>query len=496
MISAFIFVAVLLVLGIGLRLSFSIFRWLYIPASVLAGMIGLLITQMDFSGTVNSHATAWVETLKGWPGFLIAVIFAGMLLERKPAPWRKSISRVGRQGLMVWVIVLGETAIGLIATLLLIKPFFDVPHSFGSLIETGFAGGHGTAAAMGQVFNHPTIQLESGLDLGILMATCGLLYGLISGIFWINIAVRRGWIEPKYSHRKNVESEKHRSTKELSSAPTGRPILGYARIGKETIDPLLLQVVWLAIAFGIGLGLQSLVTSSIGFIENFGDVGTTAVKGEEQLSQRLTLESIAGSFPLFIYTLFGGWIVRTTLNLLGRESVIDRDTINRLTSTAMDILIVAAITTLNITAVSTFIIPFAILFIFGAAWTGFCLMVLARRMLPVEHWFELGLINYGMSTGTTATGFVLLRLVDPELESGAAEDYALAAPLSSPFIGGGMITVAMPLLVLERVPLPVTAITVAMLVAVLVGIGQRWNRRTMSSQNLETTNNPIDNTHQ
>ena len=106
-------------------------------------------------------------------------------------------------------------------------------------------------------------------------------------------------------------------------------------------------------------------------------------------------------------------------------------------------------------------------------------MVLARKMLPPEHWFELGLINYGMSTGTTATGFVLLRLVDPELESGAAEDYALAAPLSSPFIGGGMITVAMPLLVLERVPLPVTTITVALLVAILIWIGQQWNRRTI-----------------
>jgi len=204
-------------------------------------------------------------------------------------------------------------------------------------------------------------------------------------------------------------------------------------------------------------------------------VATTAAKGEEQLSQRLTLESIAGSFPLFIYTLFGGWIVRTTLNLFGYENAIDRETINRLTSTAMDILIVSAITTLNITAVTTLIIPFAILFLFGAAWTGFCLMILARRMLPREHWFELGLINYGMSTGTTATGFVLLRLVDPELESGAAEDYALAAPLSSPFIGGGMITVAMPLLVLERVPLPVTAITITLLVAALIYIGQRWN---------------------
>ena len=85
------------------------------------------------------------------------------------------------------------------------------------------------------------------------------------------------------------------------------------------------------------------------------------------------------------------------------------------------------------------------------------------------------------------TGFVLLRLVDPELESGAAEDYALAAPLSSPFIGGGMITVAMPLLVLERVPLAVTAITMTMLVVVLIYIGQRWNCRSGKQHQNENT---------
>ncbi len=475
MIPASIFVAILLLTGVALRLRFSLFRWLYIPASVLAGMIGLLICQIDLGASVTSHTTAWTETLKGWPGFLIAVIFAGMLLERKPAPWRKSISRVGRQGLMVWIIVLGETAIGLIATWLLIKPFFDVPSSIGTLIETGFAGGHGTAAAMGQVFQHPTIQLDGGLDLGILMATCGLLYGLISGIFWINIAVRRRWIGKQDTKPENIDSENCDPQNKDSSAPITRPIIGYARIGKETIDPLLLQVLWLAIALGIGLGLQNVVTSSIGFIENLGDFTNAVVKGEEQLSQRLTLESIAGSFPLFIYTLFGGWIVRRTLRSLGYENAIDRETINRLTSTAMDILIVSAITTLNITAVTTLIVPFAILFLFGAAWTGFCLMILARKILPQEHWFELGLINYGMSTGTTATGFVLLRLVDPQLESGAAEDYALAAPLSSPFIGGGMITIAMPLLVLERVPLSITAIIMTLLVVALIYVGQLWN---------------------
>ena len=194
MIPTFIFIAVLLLIGVLLRLGFPVFRWLFIPASVLAGLLGLLIVQIDLGKTVTQYTHEWSTTLGSWPGFLIAVIFAGMLLERKPAPLRQSISRVGRQGLMVWVIVLGETAVGLLATWLFIKPFFDVPNSIGTLIETGFAGGHGTAAAMGEVFAHPTINLTGGLDLGILMATCGLIYGLVSGILWINLAVRGGWI--------------------------------------------------------------------------------------------------------------------------------------------------------------------------------------------------------------------------------------------------------------------------------------------------------------
>ena len=168
--------------------------------------------------------------------------------------------------------------------------------------------------------------------------------------------------------------------------------------------------------------------------------------------------------------------MRFVLRKIGHEEAIDPETINRLTSTAMDLLIVAAVATLNLTTVATLLVPFSILFVCGALWTGVCLMVLSRRILPHEHWFELGLINYGMSTGTTATGFVLLRLVDPELESGAAEDYALAAPLSSPFIGGGMITIALPLLVLERVPLFATALLTCFVVGILIMIGQRWNQ--------------------
>ena len=461
---AFLFVVVLLLVGVCLRQAVPAFAWLFIPASVIAGLVGLLVVQIN---PLNPDATtdAWAKTLSSWPGWLIAVVFAGMLLEREPAPAGQSLSRVGRQGLMVWIIVLGQTAVGLLATWLLVQPFYDVPNSFGALIETGFAGGHGTAAAMGEVFKHPSINLEGGLDLGILMATCGLVYGVVSGIVWINIGARLGWIH-RHHRRKNVDAE--------SELDNQRSAIGYATISREAIDPLLLQVIWLALAFGIGMALQAGVGGLAAWIDGFRDTAAELTDAEQQLSSRLTAARVL-DFPLFIYTLFGGLFVRKILGAFGLGRVIDGDTINRLTSAAMDILVVAAIASLNLQAVARLLVPFSVLLVCGVIWCGVCLLVLSRHLLPRDYWFELGLINYGMSTGTTATGFVLLRVIDPELESGAAEDYALAAPLSSPFIGGGILTVAMPLLVLERVSIAIPTLVLIAIVAGLFYVGKRWN---------------------
>ena len=65
-------------------------------------------------------------------------------------------------------------------------------------------------------------------------------------------------------------------------------------------------------------------------------------------------------------------------------------------------------------------------------------------------------------------------MVDPELQSGAAEDYALAAPISAPFVGGGIITIALPLLLLERVHIAIPTLVIAAIVSVLVLIGRSW----------------------
>jgi ESS family glutamate:Na+ symporter len=470
---AIVLVAILLLIGTGLRQSIRWLRVLYIPGSVVAGLLGLAaVASSRWIGgeVVEAQVAELTETLAGWPGPLIAVVFATMMLQQPDAGSARlhdqSLARrVGRQGLMVWIIVLGETMVGLWATWWLIQPYYDVPNSFGMLIETGFAGGHGTAAAMGQVFASPQVGLPAGLDLGLLMATCGLVYGVVSGILWINVAARLGWLRP-------VSAESTSSSPEPEEQQ--RPI-GFQTVSSEAIDPLLLQIVWVAIAVAVGMLLQAGVLGLAGQID--AAMGTGGVEGkaaaDAELSKRLSAGNVM-DFPLFIYTMFGGWIVRRMLRAAGRSHLVDVATINRLGSTSMEILVVAAITSLELSAVAALAGPFLVLFFSGAIWAAVCLMVISRWVLPRGHWFPLALINYGMSTGTTATGFVLLRVVDPQLKTPAAGDYALAAPLSAPFIGGGILTIALPLVLLERVPIVWPAMVIAAVVLVLIVVGVRW----------------------
>ena len=179
---------------------------------------------------------------------------------------------------------------------------------------------------------------------------------------------------------------------------------------------------------------------------------------------------------MFLFTLLGGLAVRRGLDLSRWGHLIDGDSIRRLTAGAMEFLVVAAIASLRLDAVLALAGPLAVLIVLAVGWTAVCLLWIGRRVLPGDRWMELGLINYGMSTGTTATGLLLLRMVDKDLESGAAEDYALAAPLAAPFIGGGLLTLMMPLL-LEFVSRGVVAAVALATVVGLVVLGVLLGRR-------------------
>jgi ESS family glutamate:Na+ symporter len=94
-------------------------------------------------------------------------------------------------------------------------------------------------------------------------------------------------------------------------------------------------------------------------------------------------------------------------------------------------------------------------------------MWLARRLLP-DAWFERAIAEMGQSMGVTATGLLLLRVVDPEYKTNAADAFACKQLLHEPIMGGGFWTaMAIPLIVTLGLPI-VFAITTAAIIFWLI----------------------------
>ena len=286
--------------------------------------------------------------------------------------------------------------------------------------------------------------MENARDLGMFMATAGLAFSIASGIFYINLAIRFGW-----TRRGDVQTPQLTG---LEARHSPEPI-AYGRVRGEVLDPLVFQVLILAVAVALGYALQHTLAEGVRWLEGDGE--------------GMKLSGFVSKLPLFIFTMMGGLVVRLTMHWLKISDLVDSDSIRRLTAASIEFLVVAALVSLDLKAVWEAAIPLTAMLIAAFLWTGICLLVVARKLLPPEHWFELGIINYGMSTGTTATGFVLLRIVDKEMDSGAAEEFALAAPLHVPFVCGGLVTLMLPLLVLENLPM---AVIVPVLWAVIAGL--------------------------
>jgi len=147
--------------------------------------------------------------------------------------------------------------------------------------------------------------------------------------------------------------------------------------------------------------------------------------------------------------MIGGLVVQLFISRVANISPIDHTLMQRLAGTALDFLVVAAISTIRIEVIVQGIVPFAIIIVGGISWNIFCVVFLARRMLP-NYWFERSIAEMGKSMGVTATGLLLLRIVDPEQKTEAASAFGYKQLLHEPFMGGGLWTSAAVLLIAQH----------------------------------------------
>src|SRR5699024_9285937 len=129
--------------------------------------------------------------------------------------------------------------------------------------------------------------------------------------------------------------------------------------------------------------------------------------------------------PVFVLAFLVGLVVRSAMSKGRVATYVDKASLQSISGTATDILIVAGIASIQPQVVADFGIELVLMFVFGLALTLFLGLWVAPRLMQ-DGWFERSIFTWGWSTGAVATGIAMLRVVDPELKSGALEDFGIA----------------------------------------------------------------------
>lgn len=410
--------SVLLLIGKLIRAKIVLFQKIFLPASIIAGFIGLALGPyvLGAAGFELIHP----DTLGTWsslPAVLISVVFACLFLG-VDIPSMRTIWREGGPQLCYgWITGMGQYMVGLGITVVLLTPLFGVPTIFGCLLEIGFSGGHGTAAGMKEAFTQ--LGFPAGSDLGLMSATVGIFVAVVVGMILINYAVRKGYTTV-------IESPEKLSADSISGLiPEDRRQPGsLMSVSPDALEPFAFHGAFVGVAVLIGWYI---------------------LQGIKSLSADMEPD-LFRSFPLFPLAMLGGLMIQIAAAKTGVARYFDRKTFDRILGTALDLLVVAAIAAIKLDVFLAYFWPFLILMVVGIAWLLFCTLFIAPRMLP-DAWFERAITEYGMQSGVTAMGLLLLRVADPNFKTPAAKSFGFKQIIYEPFMGGGFITASSPILI-------------------------------------------------
>ncbi|MBQ9789024.1 MAG: sodium:glutamate symporter [Lentisphaeria bacterium] len=411
----------LLIIGKVLRMRLTFMQKLYLPSSVIGGVVGLILLSTFPSGTFSNYTSSWSSV----PGFLINIVFAALFLGVK-IPKIKAIWHVTFPQLCYGqILAFAQYVIGVMAVFFILKPLYHVSDGFAGLIEVGFEGGHGTVSGLSNTFKE--LGWAEGTDLGLTMATIGMIAGVVIGMWLINIAVRRGWT-------KNVRLFQDRPLHERRGIypDNMQPAAGKQTVSSDSIDSFALHIaiIGLAVIFGCVIKEALALLNTV-------------------MPQQIQELKVLASFPLFPLCMIGGLLVQKFFTVIKVDYIIDHGTMQRLAGTALDFLVVSAIASIRLDFVLANWQPIMILAGMGILLNVLGVLFLAPKIFS-DAWFERGIAEFGQSTGVTATGLLLLRTVDPDSETPAAEAFGYKQLLHEPIMGGGIWTsLAIPLLLLR-----------------------------------------------
>ena len=377
----FAYLSVLILIGFELRKHIKLFQRFFIPTSLIAGTIGMFLSE----GWVGTLAPVYIPFSSGigqWSGVLVIVVCATMFLGLE-------LNQVGRDGMsttfMAGAAHQGQMIVGL-AIAAAFGLFMTVPYQFGYMGVWGFYAGHGNATTVGNIIQDAGLW-DDAVGVGVTFATIGILCGIIIGMVIINIGAKKGLTHIKMSFEEMDEAERTGYIR-----PENRVSVGSGVTNVSSLDPLAFQLAIVGAVVVIGVAIRAVL---------------------------MKIHPIMSRFPLVGAVLVSSMVVGFIINKTSLKERIDRKLMSRITGTALEYMITAAIATTSKQIFVDYALPLVIISAAMVLVNLFVYFVLGKRWLK-DNPFETGVGLFGMACGVLATGLMLVKVMDPDNETTAA----------------------------------------------------------------------------
>ena len=383
-----------LLAGYVLKRSVRVLQASLIPASVLGGLILLIIsgvwrlnngTSIFDTPFFSNSGNALLETITY---HALALGFISTALKSTRARLnRKRVSEIFNTGVTTvsTYLLQGITGMGLTIIAAFFLPSFF--RAAGILLPFGYGQGTGQALNYGGLFENE-YGFAGGKSFGLAIAALGFLSACIGGVIYLNILKRKGRIRGNIGEEKAILSEEVQGSNEVPM--------------QESMDKITLQI-------AIAVGVYFLTFLFMTLLGNLFPGMRAVIFGFN-----------------FLFGVLIAALVKQILKSLKKKQIVKKDYLNnflltRISNFFFDIMVVAGIAAIRLQVLKQYWPVLLVLGVVGFAVTFLYNHFVAKRLFP-EYRQEQFLMMYGMLTGTASTGIILLRELDPSLSTPASEN--------------------------------------------------------------------------